>query len=139
MQNQPVRRRTAAITILAVVAGIAGLWAALDVLRYLNILPIAQLGPLNLYTVNWLGAIFAGILALIWFMVARELWTLDPRGWLFVVIIAVFNLILYGLSWLGASSFNAVLPGLVINGVALILGLLPSTKAAFDIPPAGAR
>ena len=75
--------------------------------------------------------LLAGLLALIWFWTVIQLWNLDPRGWLFAVVVAAFNLILLGLAWLGQSSFQAVLPGLVLNGLALILGMLPGTKAAF--------
>jgi hypothetical protein len=62
------------------------------------------------------------------------LWNLDPQGWLFVVVIAVFNLILAGLSILGQSTWQAMLPALLTNGLILLYGLLPGTKAAFEIP-----
>jgi len=123
--------RPLAVTILAIVAVIAGLLAVLDVLRYLGFLPIVALGPLEFFGVSILGAILAGIVAVIWFGVARQLWSLDPRGWLFVVVIAVVYLIFDFVAILGGSTFQAVLPSLAVNGLALILGLLPSTKAAF--------
>jgi len=130
----PVRQRTFAITLLAVVAVIAGLLAVWDTLRYLGLSPYT-LGNFTFFgNINWLGALFSGIVAVIWFSVASQLWNLNPQGWLFVVVIAVFNLILLGLAWLGASSWDAVAAGIIVSGLALILGLLPSTKAAFGIP-----
>ena len=61
------------------------------------------------------------------------LWNLDPQGWMFVVVIAVFNLILAFLSLIGASTWQSMLPALLVNGLILIYGMLPGTKAAFDI------
>lgn len=133
MQQAPVRRRTFPITLLAVVSAIAGINAFIDIFRYLGWLPILPGGDLKLFQVNWLGAIFAGILALIWFSVAAQLWRLDPRGWLFVVLIASLNLILLVLSLIGQSSWQSVSWGIIISGLALILALLPSTKAAFGV------
>lgn len=140
MQSPSVpRQRTVAIIILAVIATVAGISAVLDTLRFLGLFPMRLWGELEFYSVSWLGAILSGILAVIWFTVARELWVLDKQGWLFVVLVATLNLILLLLSWLGDSSFQSVLPGLVINALALVLGLLPSTKAAFGIPSAPPR
>ena len=51
-----------------------------------------------------------------------------------MVVIAVFYLILLLLAWIGASSWQAVAPGIIVSGLALILGMLPSTKAAFGMP-----
>ena len=91
-------KRPFAVTLLAIVAVVAGLIAVMDTLRYLGLLPITALGELNFFGTNIFGAILAGIVALIWFSVARQLWNLDAQGWLFVVVIAIFNLILAGRS-----------------------------------------
>ena len=126
-----MKKRPLAVTFLAVIAVIAGLVAIFDVLRYLGLFPVAQFGQLQFFGTSIFGAILAGIVAVIWFGVARQLWALDPRGWLFVVVIAVFNLIMLGLAILGNTTFQAVLLPMIVNVVALILGLLPSTKEAF--------
>ena len=73
----------------------------------------------------------AGLVAVIWFWAAKMLWTLNPQGWLFVVVMAVINLIFVAAAIIGNSSFQAMLPAIVVNALALILGLLPGTKAAF--------
>ncbi len=133
--SAPVRHRTPAIVVLAVIAVIGGLLALWDTLQYLGWAPYT-LGNLTFFTpsISWLGALLSAIVALIWFSVASQLWNLNPQGWLFVVVIAVFYLILLGLAWLGSSSWQAVAPGIILSAVALILGLLPSTKAAFGMP-----
>jgi hypothetical protein len=73
-------------------------------------------------------------MAAIYIWLVRMLWNLDPQGWLFLVIIAIFNLILAFVSILGRSSFQAMLPSILINGIILIYCLLPGTKEAFGQP-----
>jgi tetrahydromethanopterin S-methyltransferase subunit E len=67
--------------------------------------------------------------------VARQLASLDQRGWWFVVIISVINLIYLVLVVLGPAPMQAVWWGIVINAIALILALLPSTQVAFGRQP----
>ena len=123
--------RPLAGTILAILAVLAGIVAILDVLRYLGLLPIASLGPMKFFGVSVIGAILAGIAALIWFWAARGLWNLDPQTWLFVVVIAIMYLIFDFVAWIGGTSLQAMLPSIVVNGLALILALLPSTQSAY--------
>ena len=123
--------RPLAVTLLAILAAIAGILAVVDVLRFLGLLPIVALGPVDFFGVSILGAIMAGIVAAIWFWAAAKLWNLDPQGWLFVVVIAAVYLIFDLVAILGGSSFQSVLPSILVSGLALILGILPSTKEAF--------
>ncbi len=127
------KNRTWAIWLLVFVAVIAGLLAVLDTLRLLGVLPNTVLGQMRFYSANWFGAILSGIVALIWFSVAYQLYKVDPRGWLFVVVIAVINLIFLFLAILGQSTFQSVTLGIIVNAAALILALLPSTKEAFNL------
>lgn len=126
------RSRTIWIWILIIVAVLIAISDLLDAARYMGWLPIAALGDLKfaLPSASWLGALMSLLLAGIWFWAAK-LYELDPQGWLFVVAIAVINLIFLFMALLGSSSFNAILPGVVLNAIALIIGMLPSTKAAF--------
>ncbi len=127
------KNRTGAIWLLTILAVIAAIFAVIDTLRLMGILPVAVLGPMNFYRTSWLGAILAGIVALIWFVTAWQLYNVDPRGWLFVVVIAVINLIFLFLAILGQTTFQSVIVEVALNVVALILGLLPSTKNAFNM------
>lgn len=131
MSVQPTNQRTFAITLLAVLAAIAGIIAIVDVFRYLGLLPMGELFGVSFFGVNWFGAILSAIVALIWFSVARQLWYLDPRGWLFVVVIAIINLIFLLLAILGQTTFQAVALNIIVNGLALILAFLPNTREAF--------
>ncbi len=124
--NRPI-----AVTILTILAVVAGIVAILDVLRYLGVLPITVLGDLEFFGVSFLGAIMAAIVAGIWFWAAKMLWTLEPRGYIFTVSISLIYLIFDILAIIGGTSWQAMLPSLIITGLAFILCLLPGTKAAF--------
>lgn len=127
-------KRPTAVTILTILAVIAGIIAIIDVLRYLGLAPIASLGPVDFFGVSLIGAIMAAIVAAIWFWAAKMLWNLDPRGWLFTISISVLYLIFDILAVIGRSSWQAMLPSIVISGLVLILCLLPGTKEAFGQP-----
>jgi hypothetical protein len=119
-------------TLLALLAALAGVLAIGDVLRYLGILPIISLGPVEFFGVSILGAILAAVVAVIWFWAARGLWNMDPQAWLFVVVIAVVYLIFDVIAIIGGSSFQAMLPSIIVSALALILAVLPSTREAYQ-------
>jgi hypothetical protein len=125
------RQRNAAVVVLTVLAVVAGVIQIFDVLRYSGMLPVGEVLGMRFYDVNWLGAILSAIVAAIWFSVARQLWNLDPRGWMFVIMIAILNLVLLLVAMLGRTTFQAVSLSALVNVAALLLALLPSTKAAF--------
>jgi len=76
----------------------------------------------------------SGLVALIWFWAAARIWNLDPRGWLFMVSIAVIYLILDILSLIAGTPWELLSLSIVITTLALILALLPSTKREFGQP-----
>ncbi|HEY1296727.1 MAG TPA: hypothetical protein VGJ60_26920 [Chloroflexota bacterium] len=127
------RSRPFGVTLLAILAAIAGLVAAYHTFQYLGILPFFM-GPLGFYGTDLLGAILWGITTIIYAWVVSMLWTMNPQGWMFVVIISIINLILAVLDIFGGSSWSAEVPALLINGVILLYCLLPSTKRAFGAP-----
>ncbi len=127
------KSRPIGVTILAILAVLAAILAIIRTLQMLHLWPI-WLGPVRFFTFDLLGAILWGILALIWIWVVRGLWNLDPQVWLFVVVLAVLNLILAFIDIIGRSSFQAELPTLVLNAVILIYCLTPGVKQAFGQP-----
>lgn len=133
MASSTNRSRTIWIWLLIIVAFVIGVFNLLDAARLMGWLPIAALGDLKFFMPNasWLGAIMYVILALIWFWVARNLYNLDPRGWLFVAAIAVINLIFLFMALFGQSTFQSIMVEVFLNAIALIIAMLPSTKAAF--------
>ena len=127
MTNRP---RPFGVTLLAILAGVAGLAAAYHTMQYLHILPMS-LGPLSFYGFDLLGALIWAALTVMYAWVVSMLWTVNPVGWLWVVLVSGANLVLGGLAVLGSSSFSAEAPALLINAVVLLYCLVPSTRSAF--------
>ena len=132
------KSRPFGVTVLAILAIIGAIVAVYHTLQLLGIFPFTISGPFGnesfeFYGVNWLGAIMWAIMVLIWIWVARMLWNLDPRGWVFVAALSALNLILAVLAIVGSSTWQSQAPAIVINGLILIYALLPGTKEAFEM------
>ncbi len=126
------KTRPIGVTLLAIFAGIAAFLAIVHTLQLLGLLPIpGPFGIVKFFTFNLIGAIMWGILAAIYIWVVKMLWSLDARGWLFLVMLSILNLVLIGISLLGQTTWQSVLPSLLINALILIYCLLPGTKEAF--------
>lgn len=129
------RKRPFGVTLLALLAGIAAVVAFIHTLQMLHLFPISgPFGEAHFFTFDALGALLWGVMAAIYVWVFRMLWNLNAQGWLFIVVVAVLNLIMVALSILGNSTWQSMMPALLINGLVLIYGMLPGTKAAFEIP-----
>lgn len=123
------------ITILAIVAGIAGVIAAYHTLQYLHILPF-WLGDLRFWGFDFWGALLWGIMTALYAWVVVMLWNVQPAGWLYLVLVSAFNLIMVVVSLIGGSALSALGPAIVVNGIVLLYCLLPGTKRAFGPPVA---
>lgn len=131
------KSRPFGVTLLAILAGLGAVVAVWHTLQFLHILPInieTALGDVRFFTFDIFGAMLWGIMALIWIWVARGLWNLDPQAWLYVVVLATLNLILALVSIFGASTLQAMLPSLIVNGLVLLYGLSSGVKSAFGRP-----
>jgi len=120
-------KRTAAVYILAIIAVLAGIVAVIDTLRYMQWL----FSPLSFLGAPLFGGILSGLVALIWFWAAARIWNIDPQGLLFMVSIAAIYLILDVISLIAGTPIELLFPSILISGLALIIGLLPSTKSEF--------
>ena len=124
------KKRPFGVTLLAILAAIGAIVAIIHTLQMLHLWPIS-FGPMRFFTFDLMGAILWGVLALIYIWLVRMLWNVDPQAWLFLVVLSILNLILAFVSILGASSWQALAPTIILNGIILIYCLLPGTKAAF--------
>ena len=124
------KSRPFGVTLLAILAGLAALVAIFHTLQFLRILPF-NYGELLFYQFNFLGAILWGLIALIYIWLVRMLWNVNPQAWLFLVVLSTLNLILDLLTWLGGTSWVALLPSVLVNAVILIYCLLPSVRQSF--------
>jgi ABC-type transporter Mla maintaining outer membrane lipid asymmetry permease subunit MlaE len=125
-----VKQRPMAVTILAIVALIAGVIVLLEALLFFGVALFGLL-RLDFFGVAWLGGILSLIVALIWLSTARQLFVLDPRGWTFVIVISILTLIINVIGLLGGNSFNSIWWSFIAPVLALVLGFLPGTRAAF--------
>ena len=130
-----VKERPIGVTILAFLAILGAINALIYTLQMLHLLP-TYLGPIAFYQFSLIGAFFWGLLFFIWLAVFRmPLWEVHPQGWMFMVLIATFDLIYGVICVLGGSSWEAMAPIIIISGLILIYCLLPGTKQAFGVPP----
>ena len=118
------------VTPLAILAGVAAVFAVIHTLQLLHLFPIF-LGPIRFFTFDLLGALMWGLLAAIWIWVTKGLWNLDPQAWFFVVVLASLNLIMAVVSILGQTTWQAVAATIVLNGIILLYALTPGVKNAF--------
>jgi len=126
------KKRPIGVTILAILAALAAIVAIIHTLQMLHLFPIrGPFGVFAFFTFDFLGAILWGVLAAIYIWVVRMLWNLDPQGWIFVAALSTINLVFAVISIFGASTWQAMLPAIIINGLILIYCLLPGTKDAF--------
>ena len=125
------KKRPLGITILAILIGLGALVAVYHTLQFLHLLPFS-LGPVRFFAFDILGAFLWGVNAMILIWVVSSLWNLRMEGRLFVLVIAVLNLILAFFSILGQSSFSAMLPAILINLIVLIYCLTPGVASAFE-------
>jgi hypothetical protein len=125
-------KRPVGISILAILAALAGVFAAVQTLQWLGLFPWLGQGP-AVRTFNLWYAFCYGLLTWIYIWVFQMLWTMQEAGWLFVVFIAVWDLTL-GLIHIITS--NAPTPDVVtahmfILLLILIYAMLPGTRRAF--------
>ncbi len=128
------KKRPFVVTVLALLAGLAALIAVVHTLQMLHLFPISgPFGEANFFAFNLWGALMWGLLALIYIWLVRMLWNLNSGAWVFLVVLTTLNLIMGVLSIFGNSSWQAMAPGLLLNGLILIYCLLPNTKNAFNV------
>ncbi len=127
------KARPLGVTILAFLAILGAINALIYTLQMLHLLPVF-IGPVAFFTFSLIGAFFWGLLVFIWLWVFRMLWEVNPQGWMFVTLISIFNLIFGIINVIGASSWQAMAPHIIISGLILIYCMLPGTKEAFGIP-----
>ena len=100
--------RPIGVTLLAVGAGLAGIFEVWRTLVFLGIgqLHVRRQGSLVLRTPQWGQAIWAIILAAIWFWIAEGFWNVRAYAWSFGIFISLFTLIFGFFAILGSTTFE---------------------------------
>ena len=127
-----MKKRPIGVTVLAVLAALAAVWAGYRVLQFLGLFPF-WIGPVPFRNFSLFAALMWGLLVWVYVWLVKMLWDVNPQGWLFLAVISVFNLILEFVTLVGGAEWQDVVVPFVINGLVLIYVLLPSTKRAFEI------
>jgi hypothetical protein len=87
-------QRPIGVTLLAVGAGLAGLYQIWRILVFLGIANFTVIGqPIQFDEPQWGSVFWSAILALIWFWVAAGFWNLRAYAWSFGNFISLFTLI----------------------------------------------
>jgi hypothetical protein len=131
MEN--ARRRPLGVTILAVLAGSNAVLAVLHFLQAVGILPYV-VGPVSIREFNLWYTLMWGLTVWVWAFVTHLLWRVDPMAWLFLVVVAAFNLLFDFVALLGTTTASDLSLSFLLNAVVLIYALLPGTRRAFDVP-----
>ncbi len=139
MSNRPF-----GVTILAILAAVAAIFAGVRTLQFLGLLPFTidfffgDVGEVSFRTFNFWYALMWGLLTWVYFWLVRMLWNVQPEAWLFLAVITVFNLILNLMATVGGSSIEDMAASFLLNGLILIYIMLPGTKRAFHMEAQGA-
>src|SRR5437764_13552187 len=127
-----VKERPVGVTILAILAGIAAVFAAIHALQFLGIIPFV-IGPSG-YKVHYFSfwyALMYGLLVWVYIWLTRALWRAEPQAWMFLVIVTMFSLILDFFSLIGATTWQDVSVSVIVNAVILLYCMLPGVRSAF--------
>lgn len=121
--------RPVGVTILAALALLLAILNGIATLRFLGFLPF--IGPLDIRIFNLWYALLYGLMTYIWVWVAKMLWDVNPQGWMFMAVIAVFNLCLDFVILVTGGSWFDVNFSVIVNALILIYMMLPGVREAF--------
>jgi hypothetical protein len=126
--NRPI-----GVTLLAFLAILGAINALIVTLQYLHILPV-YVGQVAFYTFSLIGAFFWVLIIFFFLWLFQMLWTMQPQGWMFAVLLSGFTLLFDFIAWLGGTSWEVLVAGIIVSALILIYCLLPGTKKTFGIP-----
>jgi len=99
--------RPIGVTLLAVGAGLAGIFEVWRTLVFLGITSFTFVGQsVSFKDPQWGQAIWAIILAAIWFWIAEGFWNVRAYAWSFGIFISLFTLIFGFFAILGSTTFE---------------------------------
>ena len=128
-----MRNRPLGVWILTVLAGLSLVLAVVHFLQALGIFPYVSGGPdYGDHTLFY--AIFWALLIWVWAWVTQALWTLNPQGWLVVLLASGFGAIF---NFINMAAATQATPDLTISFLADVIifayAMLPSTQKAFGL------
>jgi hypothetical protein len=130
---ETVRRRPIGVTLLAVLAGIVAVLAGLHFLQAVGVLPYV-VGPVSVRDFNLWYTLMWGLTLWVWVWLVRMLWRVEPGAWIFLVVVASFNLMLDFVALIGMTTVSDLSLSFLLNAAILLYALLPGTREAFNVP-----
>lgn len=127
-----MRSRPFGVTVLAILAGIAGVLAVIHAFQSLGIVPFL-IGPFQVQSFNFWSFLMWALMAWVWIWLIKMLWEVDKQAWLFLAVITAFNLILDFTVMLGKGQWSDVSVSFIVNAIILIYCMLPGVKRAFEL------
>jgi hypothetical protein len=125
-------RRPIGVTILAALAFLAGLANLWRVGVYLGWFSFEIAGEsMKLPEANWAGALWAIIIAAIWFWVAVNFWNMRAAAWQFGVFISLFALIWGFFAILFGSTLTAETVPMLLALIVYVYLMWPGVREAF--------
>ncbi|WP_440948594.1 hypothetical protein ACSAZL_10400 [Methanosarcina sp. T3] len=121
--------RPIGVTILALLAILLAILNGIATLRFLGFFPF--IGPLDIRIFNLWYALLYGLLTYIWAWVAKMLWEVNPQGWMFMAVIAVFSLCVDFVVLITGGSWYDVSLSVIVSALILIYVMLPGVREAF--------
>ena len=132
MEGPQTMHRPIGVTVLAILAGLAGLFEVWRTLVFLGIAQFTFLGkPVSYPEAQWGAAFWAIILALIWFWVAAGFWNVRAYAWSFGNFIAIFTIIFGFFALLGGSTMEAESVGWLLAILVFLYLNYPGVRDAF--------
>jgi hypothetical protein len=132
MTQSTTTQRPFGATILAILAGIAAVFAGIHLLQALGIIPYF-IGPASFRDFNLWNAIMWGLMVWVYVWLVQMLWQVRPEAWLFLAVITVFNLILGFTSMIGVSTWSDVSLSIILNAIILVYIMLPGVRDSFGM------
>ena len=100
--------RPIGVTLLAAAAGLAGLWQVWRTLVFLGVVSFNFVGKdVSFPTIQWGPALWAVIMAAIWFWVATGFWNLRAYAWSFGNFIAIFTIVFGFFALIGGGTMES--------------------------------
>ena len=132
MTNSTSTHRPLGATVLAILAGIAAVFAGIHLLQSLGIIPYV-IGPASFRDFNLWYAIMWGLMVWVYIWLVQMLWQVRPEAWMFLAMITIFNLIVSFVSMIGVTTWSDVSMSIILNAIVLIYIMLPGVRGAFGM------
>jgi hypothetical protein len=126
-------RRRAGVTILAILAGLAGIAHVVGALQAFGIIPAAGGGAAGFFVADPVDGVIQIAAALVSLAVAFGLWVELSWARRVVVAIAAINIgVIFFTQFEGGESWWNSIPGIVLNAAVLLYARSPAVRDALD-------